>query len=223
MAVHRVSLESARAREEAVMITRFRAAHLACLAVLGLAAGVPAATAAAAPAAAATTYTVTDPGSLGYGVSDANAINATGQVTGRSYTGATITLKTCCGGCYPGGPHNPCKEHIYHAFVWSNGTMTDLGTLGSNFSEGVAINRSGEVVGWAQTKAGSSDSFLWNGKRMVDLGSAFRAYGINDSGQMAGSCTSSTGSYPCVVSNGAITALPDPPKGSGDAPRPAAS
>jgi probable HAF family extracellular repeat protein len=199
------------------MITRFRAAHLACLAVLGLAAGVPAATAAAAPAAAATTYTVTDPGSLGYGVSDANAINATGQVTGRSYTGATITLKTCCGGCYPGGPHNPCKEHIYHAFVWSNGTMTDLGTLGSNFSEGVAINRSGEVVGWAQTKAGSSDSFLWNGKRMVDLGSAFRAYGINDS------CTSSTGSYPCVVSNGAITALPDPPKGSGDAPRPAAS
>lgn len=88
--------------------------------------------------------------------------------------------------------------------------MTDLGTLGGNFSEGLAINRSGEVVGWADTKAGSSDAFLWNGKTMADLGSAFRAYGINDSGQIAGACTG-TGSNPCVDSNGKTTVLPDPP------------
>ena len=39
-------------------------------------------TAAAAPAAAATTYAITGLGSLGYGVSDALAINDSGQVTG---------------------------------------------------------------------------------------------------------------------------------------------
>lgn len=40
------------------------------------------------------TYTITDLGSLGYGVSDGLAINDNGQVTGYSYTGKTITLKT---------------------------------------------------------------------------------------------------------------------------------
>src|SRR5215470_16693639 len=39
-------------------------------------------------------YTVTNLGSLGGGESDALAINNNGQVTGYSYTGKTITLKT---------------------------------------------------------------------------------------------------------------------------------
>jgi len=150
------------------MTRLLRTVHLVPLAALVLAVGLPAVT--AAPAAeAATTYTITDLGSLGYGVSDGVAINATGQVTGRSFTGATITLNTCCGGCYPGGPHNKCKEHIYHAFLWSNGTMTDLGTLGGNFSAGNAINRSGEVAGSAQVTTGFSHAFLWNGGKMTDL------------------------------------------------------
>jgi len=153
-------------------------------------------------------YTVTNLGSLGGGESDALAINNNGQVTGYSYTGKTITLKTCCGGCYPGGPHNPCVEHLYHAFVWSNGTMTDLGTLGGNFSQGDSINLSGQVVGSADTATGSS-SFLWNGTKMTAL-SGVGAYAINDSGQIAGACTDSTGSYPCVDSNGTFTRLPQP-------------
>jgi hypothetical protein len=49
-----------------------------------IAASVGLAATAAAPAAAATTYTITDLGSLGLGTSDGTAINATGQVAGYS-------------------------------------------------------------------------------------------------------------------------------------------
>ncbi len=76
-------------------MTRFHTSRILWMAVLAAAAGVPAAIAAAAPAAAAAaTYTVTNMGSLGGTredpVTDPSAINANGQVTGFSYTSATI-------------------------------------------------------------------------------------------------------------------------------------
>jgi uncharacterized membrane protein len=133
------------------------------VAAAGVAAAHPAGMAAAKPKPSPTptpsptststaAYTVTNLGSLGGGYTKGLALNNNGQVTGYSTTGKTITLKSCCGGCYPGGPHNPCVEDIYDAFVWSNGTMTDLGTLGGNFSQGDSINLSGEVVGSKRTE-----------------------------------------------------------------------
>jgi polyisoprenoid-binding protein YceI len=65
------------------MTRLFRTVRLVPLAVLALALGLPAASAAPA-AAATTTYTITNLGSLGYGVTDGVAINNNGQVTGRS-------------------------------------------------------------------------------------------------------------------------------------------
>jgi probable HAF family extracellular repeat protein len=197
-------------------MNRLRLFRVVPLAALALAAGF--AVAPASAAATTTTYRITDLGSLGYGVTDGVALNNNGQVTGRSFTGATITLKTCCGGCYPGGPHNPCKEHIYHAFVWSNGTMTDLGTLGGNFSAGNAINLSGEVVGSAQTNTGLSHAVLWSGGKITDLtttalsGVSGGVVGINDSSQIAGTgAIGNTGlSGPFLDSNGTITQLPLP-------------
>src|SRR5262249_55445992 len=106
---------------------------VAALAALALGAGLATAAPAPAAAAATTTYTVTNLGSLGYGETDGVAINANGQVTGHSWNGASITLASCCGGCYRGGPPIHCKELIYHPFVWSHGTIADLGTLGRNF------------------------------------------------------------------------------------------
>ena len=154
------------------------------------------------------TYTITDLGSLGYGVSDGLAINATGQVTGYSYTGATVPEPgTCCANCYT-NHKTPCVAHIYHAFSYSNGTMTDLGTLGGNYSQGRSINLSGEVVGSADTSTGSS-SFLWNGTKMTAL-SGLNAYGINDSGQIAGTCGPDPGTHACLDSGGKITVLPNP-------------
>jgi uncharacterized membrane protein len=72
-------------------------------------------------------YTVTDLGDLGGGISNGLALNANGQVTGYSYTGKEFQV-TCPPQRY--GQPKQCFEHIYHAFLWSNGTMTDLGTLG---------------------------------------------------------------------------------------------
>ena len=109
--------------------------------------------------------------------------------------------------CY-GGKRKPCVAHIYHAFVYSNGTMTDLGTLGGNYSQGKAINLSGEVVGSASTSTGGS-SFLWDGKKMTAL-SGLGAYGINDSGQIAGVCGPDPGTHACLDSNGKVTQLPNP-------------
>src|SRR5262249_48524562 len=190
-------------------MSRIRTSRIAALAVLVLTAGVLTATTTAAPpaAAATTTYTITDLGSLGYGVSDALAINNNGQVTGDSYTGATVPTGGCCGNCYT-HHKKPSVAHIYHAFVYSNGTMTDLGTLGGNYSQGNAINLSGEVVGSASTSTGGS-SFLWDGKKMTAL-SGLGAYGINDSGQIAGVCGPNPGTHACLDSNGKVTSCPIP-------------
>ena len=192
-------------------MTRFHTSRIVSLAVLTVAAGLPVAVVAAAPAAAATTYKVTDLGSLGLG-SAPNGINATGVVTGKSSLPTLVPTPSCV----PYHNHKPvCTEHPYHAFVWSNGTMTDLGTLGSgNFSAGEAINSSGEVAGWSDTNADvGQEASVWNGGKVTGLGVPLDsvAAGINDSGQVVGSWgTTSTGSQPFLYSNGTITDLPEP-------------
>jgi probable HAF family extracellular repeat protein len=101
------------------------------MAVLAVVVGVPAA--AAAPAAAATSYTITDLGSLGGRVAHGLAINASGQVTGDSVS-STLVQVPCPPRQY--GGQKKCFTHLDDAFEWSNGTMTDLGSLGGNFSQG---------------------------------------------------------------------------------------
>src|SRR5215469_15734674 len=166
---------------------RFRSSHLGLVAALAVAAGVPAAAVAAAPASAATTtYTITDLGSLGGGVTDATAINAAGQVTGDS------TLNV-------GGSR---------AFLWRNGKMTDLGTLpGGDFSKGREINGSGEVAGSATDSGEISHPSLWKGKNITAFRPGSGPLAINDSGQFIGRC----GVNVCKISNGTQTALPIPP------------
>src|SRR6516225_12428249 len=136
-------------------MTRFGTSPLALMAVLAVAVGLPAA--AAAPAAAATTYTITDLGSLGGGVAHGLAINASGQVTGDSVLSTLVQVP-----CPPRyGVPQKCFKHPDDAFEWSNGTMTDLGTLGGNYSQGVAINGSGEAVGSSSGKSsGTGGAFL---------------------------------------------------------------
>jgi len=82
-------------------------------------------------AAQHTRYTVTDLGTLGGTFSEGDGINNRGSVEGKS------TL--------PG-------DTILHAFLWRNGVMTDLGTLGGpNSNASWRPSESDKVGGRAET------------------------------------------------------------------------
>ena len=74
------------------------------------------------------------------------------------------------------------------AFIWSNGTTTELGTLGGSSSEATAINDLGQVVGTSSTANPSDrDAFIWSAGRMTALGlpgESGRASRINNLGQV---------------------------------------
>ena len=98
-------------------------------------------------------------------------------------TGRSGTPKTVEGSCSL--RFRPCPTHVYNAFLWSAGTIRNLGTLGGNYSEGTAINDLGEVVGSSQTKSGS-EAFLFRNAKMTGIGS-FSPAAINESDVVAGS------------------------------------
>jgi probable HAF family extracellular repeat protein len=132
-------------------------------------------------------------------------------VTGSSFL---PKVQVPCPAQQYGGP-TKCYTNPEHAFLWSAGTMTDLGTLGGLDSQGVAINDSGEVVGWAVPKTGGfGEPFLWNGHKMTQVSGMAPdgAHGINNSVQIAGQCGDivSPQVFACVVANGTATALPEP-------------
>jgi probable HAF family extracellular repeat protein len=132
-----------------------------------------------------TTYAVTDLGTLAHGTgSSGKDLNEAGQVVG-------------CADVY---------EWI-HAFLWNNGTMIDLGTLGGSNSYALGINDLGQVVGYADLPGDAAhDAFLitpqggeWfrdsdlDGRNdlMIDLGTLpgtnwSSAADINNAGQVVG-------------------------------------
>jgi len=82
--------------------------------------------------------------------------------------------------------------HLHHAFLWNDGVMTNLGTLGST-SHAEGVNSSVQVAGRSRLGAPSSvlqHAFLWeNGGPMMDLGSLgtnSTAVAINSQGQIVG-------------------------------------
>ncbi len=150
--------------------------------------------------AATPLYHLTDLGSQVGGIgpffpSYATGINNQGQVVGRS-------------GGYTAN----------HVFLYQNGTMQDLGTLGSAIYP-YSINNSGQIAGYYITMRSSPldiptyRAFVDRNGVMQDLGSLdgqrSAAYAANDSGQIVGS--SSNGGRldsACIYQNGSIEALP---------------
>lgn len=78
----------------------------------------------------------------------------------------------------------------YHAFLYSNGVMRDLGTLNGHVDSGASdINVKGQVVGWS--KSGSEKlPFIYSNGRMTAIeaigGLSAVATAINDRGQVVG-------------------------------------
>jgi probable HAF family extracellular repeat protein len=108
------------------------------------------------------------------------AINDAGQVTGLS--------------ALPG-------SQVVHAFLWSRqtGVIQDLGTYpGDVNSGGLAINRTGDVVGGSldgPPPLGNARAVIWHNGQITDLNSVvsadtsmylLTAFGINDAGQIVG-------------------------------------
>jgi len=84
-------------------------------------------------------------------------------------------------------------DAVQHAFLWSNGTMIDLGTLGGLRSDAAALNNKRQVVGSARVSDTPllRHAFLWEKGGMTDLGTVApcdqsEAHSINAASQIIG-------------------------------------
>jgi probable HAF family extracellular repeat protein len=148
-----------------------------------------------------------------------NGINDRGESVGMSETSVPDPNgEDLCGF----GTHLTCLP-----FLWQNGLMKALPTVGGNNGQASAINNRGQVAGYAENGVvdstcppGISNNridlpVLWNkgkAQALPTIGSDPDgvAYGINNQGQAvgySGTCTSAN--YGVVWENGIATALPD--------------
>lgn len=109
-----------------------------------------------------------------------------------------------------------------HAFLYSQGTMTDLGTLAglTGYSSAHAINRAGDIVGESSvsfSQVGTIDAVLYSGTKVTDLGALSgdysAAFAINNQGVIVGESdivqAGVTNVHAFVYTNGVSTRMTD--------------
>jgi probable HAF family extracellular repeat protein len=165
----------------------------------------------------------------GCGSSCANAINASGQVVGYGATPSGVYR----GFLYSNGQItflNNSSSVAYdindlgqvvgtaggHAFLYSGGTMTDLGVLpGASNSRAAGINSSGQIVGASLVSGVGDRAFLYSNGTMSRLNdligpnpkwNIFAANDINDKGWIVGSGVAANGEQHAIL----LTPVPEP-------------
>jgi probable HAF family extracellular repeat protein len=105
-------------------------------------------------------------------------INERGQVAACSFTNSTPSP----------GTGNPTID----PFLWENGTMVDLGSLGGTEGCATSLNNRGQVIGYSNLAGDMTHHpFLWErGRGIRDLGTlggpSGVAFGINEPGEVTG-------------------------------------
>jgi probable HAF family extracellular repeat protein len=94
------------------------------------------------------------------------------------------------------------------AATWRLGddAVTKLGTLGGDYSEGIAINERGDIAGNSATADGEEHGFLWRDGEMIDLGTlgGVRSWvaDLNDRGDVVGTSITAEGEGSSTASGG---------------------
>ena len=153
-------------------------------------------------------------GTLGGAVSQAKAVNRLGHAVGtsRDALGRTrafrwqerlgiVDLKPLTGVNTSANDINDVGDIVgggdtgfgdFHAYLLSEGTSVDLGTLGGNESEALAVNRPGQAVGHSRVAGAPAKRafFIPEPGRMVDLGTlggaTSIAHDVNDRAEVVG-------------------------------------
>ena len=116
-------------------------------------------------------YVITEIDTLGGTWSEAGGINAAGQVAGTSLTAG---------------------DAGQHPFLYSDGKLTDLGSLGYRTWAG-SINATAQVVGASEVDSNIWHAVLYSDGELADLGTMggerSEAFSINDSGAIVGLST----------------------------------
>jgi probable HAF family extracellular repeat protein len=182
----------------------------------------------AAMASAQQQYTVTDLGTLGGNdpfTPEARAINNSGQIVGVNSFGSSTPGFLYSNGVMRGIPLSPFdineagqivgsatvvvpNNSFEHAFIYSDGVLTDLGTLPGNdlHSRGLHINNAGQVTGISWFIFGETpihSAFLYSNGLMqgIIIGRPsgpriFDTLDLNDAGQVVGASTFPN--VPCI-------------------------
>jgi probable HAF family extracellular repeat protein len=162
---------------------------------------------------------IIDLGTLGGYEAQADANNSRGQVAG--FSSNTVPdffpspIAPFCPNCLP------TYQVQQRAFLWENGIMQDLGTLGGPDAAALLINERGQIAGQSYisstpnlaTGVPTVDPFLWDNGKMIDLGGFGGTFGgagwVNSRGQVVGSSNlpGDTTSHPYLWDRGVLTDL----------------